>query len=441
MNRFSLFALCGLLIVSGCGGENSQPEKSEQPVKKTIAEKTLSVEVPQKKKPAKPPLDQRLYGGVKLAEWPARIKNLDPRGAQAQQAVPGLVAIIADEDVPNQLRHYAAITIGQMKAVGQPAVPVFIQLLKKHGTSNTEASRLISAWSIRSLALLGPVAKEATPHLNKLLFDSSRTILIRAACLEALAQIGSANPQAVHSLIRMLSHRFSSKVTRTDANLLRGYTLDGIALVGSPASAGIRSVIRLSQNSNEDIRRKAATALGSMGLAGQDALAPLAEMVAFDDSPAVRDAAAAALAKLGEIALPVMRKLLTDDEATVRARMAKSLGSMGKTAKAALDDLDYALDDDDGWVRLNAAEAIWLITGKTGSVVPALIEELKNPKRRIRFKTYQLFQKLGPKARSAIEPLKKLLTDERAYVRAAAAKVLRTLEVSESPTNQSSAVD
>ncbi len=51
--------------------------------------------------------------------------------------------------------------------------------------------------------------------------------------------------------------------------------------------------------------------------------------------------------------------------------------------------------------------------------------------RRVRIKSYRLFQKLGPKAASALGSLEKLLLkDERGYVRLAASKALRRIRAS-----------
>lgn len=276
--------------------------------------------------------------------------------------------------------------------------------------------------------MLGPVAKSATPELTRLLEDSGRPIAIRGPCLEALARIGDSDPRAVHALMKMLSYRFNSRMPYSDKIILRGAAINGIALVGPSASAAIPSLILLSRNASDTIRRKSAVALGTMGRQGSDGVVPLFDLLTQDDSPAVRDAAADALAKTGDLGVRLLKKLLEHDDVEVQRRAARSLGKAGASAKTAIDELDFALDDPDGWVRIYAAESLWAIEQKTDRVVPAYVEELKNPDRQIRIKAYRLLRQLGPKAKSGTIALNKLLSDERGYVRSVAARALRDLE-------------
>ena len=438
MNRIIVVALLFVTVFGlGCGEKEPPPEKSSPTAEKTDEKKSSVEKKPVPKKPVKLPLDQRLYGGFKHKDWPSRISNLAPDSSTAIEAVPGMLALVADEEVPANTRQQAAFKLGHIGAPAVKAVPIFVSLLQKHASSEKPDDNLICMWSIRSLSFLGPVAKAATPELAKIVTDSTKPIPMRGGCMEALGKIGAADAKAVSTISKMLTFRFDRNIGRTNENLLRGYAIDSVALVGpSAAPFAMRSLIKLSRHRNDDIRRKSAYALGSMKQQGRDAVAPLADLLIDDDSPAVRDAAADGLASLGELALPFLVKKLTAEEPADRARAASSLGKMkllNKSAtdaltKMALDPLDNALDDDDGWVRINAIESLWIITGKPDAVVFALVEELKNPNRRIRFKAYQLFQKIGAEAKSAIGPLKKLLTHEQGFVRSAAAKALRTIE-------------
>lgn len=419
-----------LLAFIGCGksGEPSEaPPDSRAPQPAKSVAKTAPKPAPQSA-PAKPPLDERKYGRWTHLEWAARIKDLDPQGPEAPAAVDGLIALIRDHDVPAPTRTTAAILLGRMGKTAASAVPVFRELLTSNRRSNHPFDIEVMHWSIRALALLGPVAKDATPELVAILEDPTRPFVLRAGCLEALARIGDAEAKAIHALIRMLSRRFHRNVPRDEAHMLRGFSIDAIALVGPPAAAAIRDLIRLSRSEQEDLRRKAATALGAMGPEARDSLIPLAELLTQDDSPAVREAAANALANIGPLAVPLLRKLIEDDDAEVRRHAARGLGQIGKPAAPAIDELDFALDDDDGWVRIYAAESLWKITRKPDRVVPAYVEELKNPNRQIRIKAYRLLRDLGKQAAGAKLGLQKLLSDKRPYVRAVARRALRNLE-------------
>ena len=436
MKRFIVALISLILLVAGC----SREKKTDAGRPRSVAAKTDKSEPAKTKKespppkPSLPPLNERLFGRFKLEDWPERIKNVDPNGHADDETVDGLIALVIDHEVPLITRRQAALTLGRIGRVAgemaERAVPVLVRLLRENGQSDHPHDVDVTLLAIKALSLLRASAKPATEQLAALLTGSSRPVTVQAACMEALAQIGEADPKAVHALISMLTFRFARSGDRADRTLLRGYAIDAIALVGPSASAAIPPLIDLTRRGNEDLRRKAAAALGAVGRGSRDAVTPLAELLTMDDSPAVRDAAAIALGKVGEEAVPALIRLLTDDDVGVRYRAASALGLVDSPAKAVIADLDNALDDDDGRVRIAAAESLWKLTAKPDAVVPALIEELKNPDRRIRIKSYRLFQELGPKAASAVGPLEKLLKDERGYVRLAASKALRSIRAS-----------
>lgn len=422
-----------LLLLMGTGCGKSAPAPEDESATKTVpgekpAPAPKQKTVPRKAEPVQLPLDQRRYGEWTHLEWAERIKDLDPKGPQAAPAVAGLIALMLDHDVPNPTRTRAAILLGRMGKTAAAAVPAFRTLLAKYGRSNHPFDVEVTHWTIRGLATLGRESKAASPDLAKLVLDSKRPFVIRAACLEALAQIGDADARAVHALIKMLTHRFNRNVSKNDAKMLRGFAIDAVAFVGPPAAAAIPSLILLTRNEDETVRRKAASALGAMRGQARDAIAPLGDLLTQDDSPAVREAAANALAAIGDLGVPILKGLLEDNDVEVKRHAARCLGKIGVAAKPAVGELDFALDDPDGWVRLYAAESLWRITQKADRAVPAYVEELKNPNRQIRIKAYRLLRELGPKAQSGSIALKKLLTDERPYVRAVARRALRNLE-------------
>ena len=89
------------------------------------------------------------------------------------------------------------------------------------------------------------------------------------------------------------------------------------------------------------------------------------------------------------------------------------------------------LNDENHRVRMSACEALWKITFEPEPIIPTLVGELTNPDRDLRMRSYQLLIGMGPKSRIAIEPLKKLLDDERGYVKSIAARALAKIEAIE----------
>ncbi|MCH8829201.1 MAG: HEAT repeat domain-containing protein [Planctomycetes bacterium] len=428
-----------LLLAAGCQTEDGSTTTDDQPASKspvkTPVKKSRKPTAPQKK--VKPPLQQRVYGEWKFAEWSGRIKNINPKWPQSDEVVKGLTALVADDDVPEITRRRAAHTLGLFGAKAARAVPVLIRIFNDSRHSNRPEEIATSVWVLKALSKFGVLAKPATPDLIDCLNDSSRRLSQRGGCIGVLAGIGATDAKAVQALIAALNLTGGPKVSRADVNQLRGDAIDAIGRIGSPASSAIRRLIGLTGSGNEDHRRKAARALGKMRRSADDVLVPLAELLVDDDSPAVCDAAADALADVGTPALPLLLKLLENDVEEVRRRAARAVGnikdqsfdaSARNTAQKALDE---ALDDEDSWVRMNAIESLWKISGKADVVVPALIEELKNPDRQIRIKAYRFLRKLGSKAASAIVPLKKLLQHEEAYVRSVAARALRSIAASQ----------
>ena len=112
----------------------------------------------------------------------------------------------------------------------------------------------------------------------------------------------------------------------------------------------------------------------------------------------------------GKPAVPALVSALKDENVNVRLTVAKSLGAIGPDAKAAVPALAKLLDDDVGGVTINAAEAL----GQIGSAaVPVLAEKLSDPN--LRALAASVLSEIGPDAKAAVPELVKLLgTDDDA---------------------------
>ncbi len=74
------------------------------------------------------------------------------------------------------------------------------------------------------------------------------------------------------------------------------------------------------------------------------------------------ESCAEALAGIGSESLPWLEWALDDDLAVVRARACRNLGPMGETAERAVPRLLELLEDDEDWVRDEAARAVLRLT-------------------------------------------------------------------------------
>ena len=77
--------------------------------------------------------------------------------------------------------------------------------------------------------------------------------------------------------------------------------MESIATVGKDAAIAAPVLMRFLNDPREPMRRKTAMALGRVGPAAQLAIPTLVESLAFDESPAVRDAAETSLAEIGPL--------------------------------------------------------------------------------------------------------------------------------------------
>jgi HEAT repeat protein len=90
---------------------------------------------------------------------------------------------------------------------------------------------------------------------------------------------------------------------------------------------------------------------------------PIPQLIKALDDANVRQGASIALTKQGEAAVPALRGSLTSGNPDVRVWSAFTLGEIGQSAKASVDELSKALSDSDHALRGAAAQAL----GKIGA--------------------------------------------------------------------------
>jgi HEAT repeat protein/Tfp pilus assembly protein PilF len=140
-----------------------------------------------------------------------------------------------------------------------------------------------------------------------------------------------------------------------------------------------------------------------------------------DEDPAVREAAAEALARIGKPAIPALVEALKHDELRVRFGATRALLLMKKDAKESIPALVDALDDQSNMVRFGAGRALVTIGD---AAIPALIRGLKEPKQRVRYHSILVLLQFREKAKDAIPALTAALSDKDTFVRAAAGNAL-----------------
>lgn len=136
----------------------------------------------------------------------------------------------------------------------------------------------------------------------------------------------------------------------TDDDLDKEIALGELEMRGDEA---VDALIDALSNRNKNIRKYSAEALGYLGK--DKAVQPLIDTLE-DKNKLVRREASTALVRIGEPAFEPLINILDHEDWRVRGAAAWALGSMNKTE--ALDPLTILLDDDSGFVRAGARNAI-----------------------------------------------------------------------------------
>lgn len=217
---------------------------------------------------------------------------------KSPQATGTLIRAIADAD--------PAVRLGAAEALGalgevSAAEPLAAALM--------DSSSLVRAAAAKSLGTLK--WKAAAPVLCELLADPAEEVAVAAA--NALGEIG--DPIALDYLI---------KIVTTDKESPALYEASAGALARMNDLRAVPGLIDLLRSDKDKLRWSAVDALGN--LRAIDAIEPLKGLAVNDGNPQIREAALAALSKIGDAsALDAMLLALNDREKRVADQARRSL--------------------------------------------------------------------------------------------------------------------
>jgi HEAT repeat protein len=276
-----------------------------------------------------------------------------------ESVIPDLVACLRSE--PDRRCLAAAYAL---EALGEPAVPALIGLLK-------EGDVKVRWAAVSALSGIGPGAKAAVPALVEALRVPDREARERVA--EALAGVG---PEAVETLTRALRDRdpkvrggaalaleglgeraapavpaliaaLSDPEPPDDPKPARGPSFDDWGREGEPRPSGYYAALQaigaaavptLLERLDSPDRPARIVALRALGFLGDDAQVAVPRLIALLSDPAPRGEAASALGGIGpsaRSAIPTLAAALSDPDPAFRARAAESLGRIGWERQAA----------------------------------------------------------------------------------------------------------
>lgn len=370
---------------------------------------------------------ERIVAGRSIPEWRELMSRIDLSDRQSAAYVPGLIAVMEDRIVPWFTRRQAALTLGRLGSLARDAVPRVLRLLDETGDDPESAAAL---WSIKALALYGPVAAEATPALVARVRAAETNWLVRLSLLETISQIGPAHPAALPLLMDAARDPGTVCPQLTDEQALefRRLACESLGAIGPAAAASTPVLIRLLESDDPHLRRAAADSLARFGPLAAAAGPALADCVVFEVEPEVRDAALAALSRLGPETLPRVRAWLSADSPLLQQDALRLYRDWGQSMRQSLSDVEPFLEHEDRLTRIAARAAAARITGQTTPHLQPVIDCLGDEDRSVRREAARLLIDWGKTSSSVAPAVERLRSDPRPQVRAAAHHVLEQLK-------------
>jgi len=312
-----------------------------------------------------------LVGGI-AARRAARRRRVERVRRTTEPLRPLLLELVAGE--PEEQADAASRLAALPPPVWRSVEPAVVALLSKvRGDSRTEVVRLLEERGVlgraradlrrrgavqraRAVELLGAAGDAASvPALVELL-TTDRAAEVRIVAVRALGRIGAADattpllsalreqqgrsrvpPQVVaHALLRIGPAAAGSLTAALaeDSAAVRATACEILGRVGAVGSvAAVRRCLR--EDGSVEVRARAATALGRLGM--PSALEDLVAASAPSAPGTARTSAVRALGELGDPrAVPVLARLLADDDGQVAALAGPALVELGGTGRAVL---------------------------------------------------------------------------------------------------------
>jgi len=225
--------------------------------------------------------------------------------------------------------------IARLAAIGAPAVPLLIVVLKDEGASLSEQTDAIDA--------LEAIGELAVPPLIRATHALPAPWMAACAIETIERRDGTALPHILHALDG------NDDEVRCGA----AYAVIYIYRAAKPAAPGL---IRALNDDNRVLRHRAACALSRVDTpaAGRLAVPALVDALHTDKDPFIRYFAGMAfrdLGSAGEPAIPALVKALDDEDYNVGRQAVLALGELGPAAKHTLPDLLALFEKANSYVR------------------------------------------------------------------------------------------
>jgi HEAT repeat protein len=323
-------------------------------------------------------------------------------GVLPDDAVRALQGALKDGEV--RVRVFAAQALWLNRREAAEVVPVLRAALRE---SKDAAVRAGAAYA---LGAMGKAAREAIRELKEMLLsDADGEARLRAA--EALYRLADDAVLVVPELRKLLAD---------PSPMVRGLAAEALGRIGPRAASAVEELRGLLVKDDAQVQACAAFALGGIGKDAKVAVPELLVVLQSGKGP-VREQSVAALAAIGPeavAAVPVLIDMLHRESDTLRARAAFALGAMGRGARKAVEPLIRLLRESRaGGERLIFAQALWRIERDSETVLPVLLDLVKERDRRVRLAAIEVLGEMGSAARLAGPALQEARKDAAEEVR------------------------
>lgn len=257
-------------------------------------------------------------------------------------------------------------------------------------------------------------AKTALPALPVLMF-------LALACSSDPGHGGRSSQEWIRSLG---DSSVATRVTAADA-------LGRILRIQPKSPDVVRALIRALGDTDDQVRRAAASALTAEGVRAEGAITGLHEALHDSAHAEMRYAAALVLGRLGSSAgrgtVEALAESIEDPDPRVRAAAMEALGKMGLESAPTVDAVQARTRDADPEVRLKAFETLLRIRDPDTAAVNVLRTGLSDSVSSVRSGVAHLLAGLRERAAPATPELIERLGDPEPSVRLAAALALGTI--------------
>ncbi|KQC07723.1 MAG: hypothetical protein APR55_00700 [Methanolinea sp. SDB] len=322
------------------------------------------------------PFIEPLVRALSDEHWIVRRGAADALAKIGYPAVPSLLKMLenVEEDVRRETERALVL-------IGEPAVKPLLDALIHENAQ-------VRQRSVQTLGVMQP--PEALSPMISALKDSDPLVRQEAA----LSLSGYADPASVEPLIELL---------KDEHGYVRMAAVETLCIIDEDS---IDPLIHALGEGDEQLRQRASYALVAVGPPAVDRLIESMQ----NENPAVVRSCAWILGRIGDTkAIPHLIGTMGHPERNVRREACDSLAGMGD---AAVLPLARSFRDGEVPVRHCAMEALWMIGGPAVEHVSDL---LNDPSPDVRRRAALLLGEIG--ARSAADPLSRLLGDENPSVR------------------------